>query len=110
MSSRPIYLGIDLGTTNSTAALFDGERVELVRNAQGTSLTPSVVRIDGRGGVTVGGRARRFLDSDPQNTRAEFKRLMGTGQAIQFPASKQSRRPEELAAEVLRSLRADVKE
>ena len=110
MSNRAQHVGIDLGTTNSAAAVFDGETVSLVRNAQGATLTPSVVRIDARGGVTVGARARRFLESDPQNTRGEFKRLMGTAQAIEFAAIKASKRPEELAAEVLKSLRADVKE
>src|SRR5262245_41452316 len=104
MAPRPLYVGIDLGTTNSTAAAFDGEKVILVRSAQGSTLTPSVVRIDGRGVVTVGARARRFLESDPQNTRGEFKRLMGTAQSIEFAAAKVSKRPEELAAEVLRSL------
>src|SRR6266702_3639515 len=74
--TKPVHVGIDLGTTNSTAAAFDGEQVTLVRNAQGTPLTPSVVRIDARGQVTAGVR----------------------------------KRPEELAAEVLRSLRADVRE
>src|SRR5262245_14159820 len=110
MSQRVLYLGIDLGTTNSTAAVFDGEKVTLIRNSQGATLTPSVVRIDARGTVTVGGRARRFLETDPQNTRSEFKRLMGTAQSIEFAAAKLARKPEELAAEVLKSLRADVKE
>ncbi|MFO0755755.1 MAG: Hsp70 family protein [Byssovorax sp.] len=107
---RPLYVGIDLGTTNSTAAVFDGQQVTLVRNTQGATLTPSVVRVDARGAVTVGAKARRFLESDPQNTRGEFKRLMGTAQAIDFAASRASKKPEELAAEVLKSLRADVKE
>ncbi|KYF66138.1 Hsp70 family protein [Sorangium cellulosum] len=110
MAARPLYVGIDLGTTNSTAAAFDGEKVTLVRNSQGATLTPSVVRIDARGTITVGARARRFLESDPQNTRAEFKRLMGTAQQIEFAAAKVTKKPEELAAEVLRSLRADVAE
>jgi molecular chaperone DnaK len=107
---KPLYLGIDLGTTNSTAALFDGEGVTLVRNSESATLTPSVVRIDAKGRVTVGSKARRALESDPQNTRAEFKRLMGTAQAIEFPAAKLAKRPEELAAEVLRALRSDTKE
>jgi molecular chaperone DnaK len=110
MALGPLYVGIDLGTTNSTAAVFDGEKVTLIRNSQGATLTPSVVRLDARGGVTVGARARRFLESDPGNTRSEFKRLMGTAQAIDFAAAKAKKKPEELAAEVLRSLRADVKE
>src|SRR5262249_26344293 len=60
--------------------------------------------------VTVGAKARRFLESDPENTRSEFKRLMGTAQEIAFTASKAAKRPEELAALVLKSLRADVEE
>jgi molecular chaperone DnaK len=108
--ASPLYLGIDLGTTNSTAAAFDGEQLTIIRNAQGANLTPSVVRIDARGAVTVGERARRLLYSDPQNTRSEFKRLMGTAQSLEFAAAKLSRKPEELAAEVLKSLRKDVEQ
>ena len=108
--SAPVYLGIDLGTTNSAAAIFDGATVALVRSSQGGTLTPSVVRIDGRGNVLVGARARRFLDADPDNTRGEFKRLMGTATRFPFAAAKLERRPEELAAEVLRSLRSDAKD
>jgi molecular chaperone DnaK len=108
MTTRPLYVGIDLGTTNSTAAVFDGKDLTLVRNSQGSVLTPSVVRIDARGNVLIGARARRFLDSDPDNTRSEFKRLMGTAHQLEFPASKTSRRPEELSAQVLKSLRQDV--
>jgi molecular chaperone DnaK len=108
MKPRPLYIGIDLGTSNSTVAVFDGNDLSVVRNGQGSVLTPSVVRIDGRGNVLVGARARRFLDADPANTRSEFKRLMGTTHALEFPASGTVRRPEELAAEVLKSLRQDV--
>jgi molecular chaperone DnaK len=108
MDGRPLYLGIDLGTTNSTAAVFDGKETSVVRNGQGSVLTPSVVRIDARGNALVGARARRFLDGDPANTRAEFKRLMGTTHELDFPASGAKRSPQQLAAEVLRSLRKDV--
>ncbi len=76
MSQPPVHVGIDLGTTNSTAAVADGVTVTVVRSRSGGVLTPSVVRIDGRGGVLVGERARRYLDSDAANTRTEFKRLM----------------------------------
>jgi molecular chaperone DnaK len=103
-------VGIDLGTTNSAAAVFDGERVQLIRSAQGSGLlTPSVVRIDARGKVTVGERARRLVDQDPDNVKSEFKRMMGSQQTIAFPAAGLVRKPEELAAEVLRSIREDVK-
>src|SRR5262245_59452688 len=108
MKPRPLYVGIDLGTSNSTAAVFDGEILTVVRNGQGSVLTPGVVRIDARGNVLVCARARRFLDADPANTRSEFKRLMGTSHQLEFPASASVRRPQELAAEVLKSLRQDV--
>jgi molecular chaperone DnaK len=108
MNPKPLYVGIDLGTSNSTAAVFDSKDVAVVRNGQGSVLTPSVVRIDGRGNVLVGARARRFLDADPANTRSEFKRLMGTAHRFEFPASGAVKRPEELSAEVLKSLRQDV--
>lgn len=104
------YLGIDLGTTNSTAAVFDGEQVTVVRSGRGSPLTPSVVRIDGRGRWTTGARARRFLESDPENTHSAFKRLMGTEHLLRFAASGQEHPPERLAAEVLSSIRHDVEE
>jgi len=108
MAETPLYVGIDLGTTNSAAAVFDGERVSVVRNAQGATVTPSVVRIDKQGRITVGTRARRFIEQDPANTAAEFKRLMGTERAIEFPASGAKKKPEELSAEVLKALRQDI--
>lgn len=109
-ADRPLYAGFDLGTTNSAAAVFDGEHIKLIRNAQGAALTPSVVRIDAKGRATVGVRARRYLDSDPDNTHSEFKRLMGTGKPLAFPAAGVTRAPEELAAQILGALRADVRD
>ncbi|HMK73143.1 MAG TPA: Hsp70 family protein, partial [Myxococcaceae bacterium] len=107
--TRPAFLGIDLGTTNSGAAVFDGEQVQLVRSQDGP-ITPSVVRIDARGHVTVGQKARRMLDTDPDNTRGEFKRLMGSSHQLEFKAAKTTRSPVELSAEVLRTLRGDASE
>jgi molecular chaperone DnaK len=108
MAGSPLYAGFDLGTSNSAAAVFDGEQVTVVRNAQGGTITPSVVRIDRTGRATVGVRARRFLEQDPANTATEFKRLMGTARQITFPAAAVSRTPEELSAEILKALRADL--
>ncbi len=108
MAETPLYVGIDLGTTNSAAAVFDGEAVSVIRNAQGGTVTPSVVRLDKQGRVTVGTRARRFIEQDAANTATEFKRLMGTGKAIEFPASGAAKKPEELSAEILKALRQDI--
>jgi molecular chaperone DnaK len=110
MSDRPLYVGFDLGTTNSAAAVFDGDQTRVVRNSQGSNLTPSVVRIDAQGRETVGAKARRYLDRDPDNTHHEFKRLMGTSKALEFPGSGTSKTPAELAAMILESLRKDVEE
>jgi len=105
-----IHVGIDLGTSNSAVALFDGDNVSVVTNAGGETLTPSVVRVDARAARTVGRRAVRGLDGDPGNTRAEWKRLMGTGERLPFEASGAALLPEELSAEVLASLLADVRD
>ena len=110
MSDKPLYVGFDLGTTNSAAAVFDGDQTRVVRNSQGSNLTPSVVRVDARGRVTVGAKARRYLERDPQNTHHEFKRLMGTGKPLGFPGAGLSKRPAELASMVLASLRQDVED
>ncbi|MBL8913579.1 MAG: Hsp70 family protein [Archangium sp.] len=107
---KSLFLGIDLGTTNSAAAMFDGTQVHLVRNPQGTTLTPSIIRMDSKGNALVGNKARKMLDADPDNTRGEFKRLMGTSQLLEFPAAKKKLKPEELSAEVLKSLRTDVQD
>jgi molecular chaperone DnaK len=105
-----IHVGIDLGTSNSAIALFDGEVVSVVANAAGETLTPSVVRIDARGGRTVGRRAQRALDGDPANTRGEWKRLMGTADRLPFEAAAAALLPEELSAAVIASLLADVRD
>ncbi|MEO8549660.1 MAG: Hsp70 family protein [Kofleriaceae bacterium] len=110
MGDTPVYVGIDLGTTNSAAAVFDGEQVSVIRNAQGATVTPSVVRVDKQGRITVGTRARRFIEQDPANTAAEFKRLMGTDRAIPFPAAGTQKKPEELSAEILKALRQDIQD
>ncbi len=102
------FLGIDLGTTNSVAVLVDGDRATTVRTADGGGLLPSVVRIDGRGTGVVGARARRFIDEDPDNTRSEFTRLLGSGRRLAFRAAKIEKTPEELSALVLSTRRTNA--
>ncbi len=108
--SRPLFAGIDLGTTNSAAAVFDGDQVRVVRNRDGANLTPSVVRIDRQGRVSVGQKAAAAAERDPKNARGEFKRLMGMAEQIAFPAASLTKTPEQLSALVLESLREDVKD
>jgi molecular chaperone DnaK len=103
-----MHVGIDLGTTNSVLATFDGTALAVVPNALGEMLTPSVVRADARGALLVGRRAFRFLETDPANTRGEFKRLMGTEERLRFEAAGKTFLPEELSAQILTSLLSDA--
>ena len=101
------YIGIDLGTSNSAIACFNGESVELVVNAHGEISTPSIVRISSSG-TTVGIKARRFLEKDALNTHREFKRLMGTTEKTSPDSQGMRWTAEQLSAEVLKSLISDV--
>lgn len=101
-----MIVGIDLGTTNSLAALWqDGEPV-LVANALGSVLTPSCVSLDADGAVLVGMAARERLSTHPDRTVAAFKRAMGSPH--EFRLARKSFRAEELSAFVLGSLRQDA--
>jgi molecular chaperone DnaK len=110
MSRTTIDFGIDLGTTNSAIALLNGVQTEIIKNNSDGDITPSVVSIDKKGITQVGQRARNRLIENPDDAYAEFKRRMGTDYVYQFKSSGQGRKPEELSAEVLKSLRADVQQ
>ena len=101
-----MILGIDLGTTNSLAALWRGGAPVLVPNALGQVLTPSVVSLDKTGEILVGAAARDRLSSHPELSVAAFKRFMGTSR--EFPLGPRRFRAEELSAFVLRALKADA--
>lgn len=103
-----IDVGIDLGTTNSSVALIQQGRPQLVPNFRGDQTTASVVHLDGNGTVTIGRQALDRLVRDPENARSEFKRLMGQAESMVFPASGIVKTPAELSADVLNSLLADV--
>ena len=106
-------IGIDLGTTNSEVAVMQNGNVEIIANAFGDFYTPSVVGINKAHNIVVGKRAfealNRFASSDELlNNKAEIKRLMGTATAIKFSRTNKTYLPEEISAEILKSLRADV--
>lgn len=108
MARATIDFGIDLGTTNSEIALFDRGQVRMFKNNDNRENTPSVVRIDRAGAIHVGRRAYDRVVDDPENTVAEFKLVMGGSQTFPFAASGRTLTPEELSAEVLKSLKADA--
>ena len=101
-----MIVGIDLGTTNSLVAVWRDGSPQLVANALGSFITPSVVGLDDGGQVLVGEVARERLQTHPQLTTALFKRYMGSAHEVRL--GKRSFRPEELSALVLKSLKADV--
>ncbi len=71
-------LGIDLGTTNSVAAVIEAGEAEVVENAEGNRITPSVVAVNVRSGERyVGQTAKRQAVTNPENTIFSVKRLMG---------------------------------
>lgn len=101
-----MIVGIDLGTTHSLVAVWRDGATELVANALGHTLTPSVVGLDGQGRVLVGQAARERLHTHPHLTTALFKRYMGSNQQVTLGG--RAYRPEELSALVLKSLKEDV--
>lgn len=101
-----MIVGIDLGTTHSLVAVWRDGATQLVSNALGEWLTPSVVGLDDDGHVLVGKAARERLQTHPGSTTALFKRHMGSAQEVKL--GSRSYRPEELSALVLKSLKADV--
>lgn len=99
-------IGIDLGTTNSLAAVWRNGCSELIPNAFGEVLTPSVVSVDEAGTVFVGKTAKERLISHPECTACVFKRFMGTEKV--YKLGQKSYTPEELSSFVLRKLREDA--
>ena len=85
MSTAPhqhrLAAGIDLGTTNSLVASVRSGKAETLPDGHGTHLLPSVVRYRPDGAVEVGASAQQALTTDPVNTIASIKRLMGRGLA-----------------------------
>ena len=99
-------IGIDLGTTNSLAAVWQDDKSVLIPNAFGEYLTPSVVSVDESGIVYVGKSAKERLATHPNETASVFKRYMGTSK--KYHLGDKSYLPEELSALVLKKLKEDA--
>lgn len=98
-------IGIDLGTTNSLAAVWKDNKVELIKNKLGSELTPSVVSVQD-GEVLVGQHAKERLVGSPEMTAEGFKRYMGTNRKINL--GEYSFSPEELSSLVIKKLVEDA--
>ncbi len=101
-----MIIGIDLGTTNSAAAVWRDGAAQLIPNRLGHVLTPSAVSVDDDGTIVVGLAARERQAHDAANTVTAFKRYMGTRRTTKL--GRHSFTAEELSAIVLRSLKEDA--
>lgn len=108
MSRATIDFGIDLGTTNSAIAILKGDIIQVFKNNDNSEYTPSAVWIDTQKRLFVGRAAKERVESDPENAHCEFKLQMGKSVNYRFAASGRTMKPEELSAEVLKSLKASV--
>ena len=70
-------IGIDLGTTNSCVAVYEGGEAKIIPNAEGKNTTPSVVAFTDKGEVLVGDPAKRQAITNPDKTISSVKRIMG---------------------------------
>ena len=107
MTSCVDSIGIDLGATASLIAVAQGVDARPIAVGDGAEGVPSVVHIDtfGINKVIVGQEALVHLNDDPDNTATGFIASLGGADRYHFPSSGRTMSPEELAAEVLRTLR-----
>ncbi|MFJ5612330.1 molecular chaperone DnaK [Streptomyces sp. NPDC093221] len=121
-------VGIDLGTTNSVIAVWEGGEPTVVPNAEGARTTPSVVAFSDDGQRLVGQLARRQSILNPKGTITSAKRFIGRrydeisdeakavsfdvvegpGGVARFEVSGKQYAPEEISAQVLRKLADDA--
>ncbi|MGM0686563.1 MAG: molecular chaperone DnaK [Promethearchaeati archaeon] len=101
-------VGIDLGTTNSGIAYMEGGKPQIIPNAEGKRLTPSVVGITEKGEIIVGELAKRQAISMPDRTVRSIKRHMGEDYTVEIDDKQYT--PQEISAMILRKLKNDAKE
>jgi len=99
-------VGIDLGTTNSVIAVLEGGEPEIIPNAEGSRLTPSVVAFTKEGERIVGQMAKRQAITNPERTIASIKREMGTNYKVTIDGKSYT--PQEISAMILQKLKADA--
>jgi len=124
-------IAIDLGTTNSAVAIFQGGKSEILNNKEGKATTPSIVAFTDKGDVLVGDPARRQAITNPEKTIESIKRIMGmefNDEKIKSAKEKVSYKivdkngmaaievdgkiytPQEISAKILSKLKTDAEE
>ena len=99
-------IGIDLGTTNSCVAVFEGGEPIVITNPEGARTTPSVVAFTKTGERLVGQVAKRQAVTNPDKTVSSIKRDMGRDVKVTIDDKKYT--PQEISAMILQKLKADA--
>lgn len=103
-------LGIDLGTTNSAAAIFEGGRATVIPSAEGPTMAgkmfPSVVAFTKDGQLLIGEPAKRQATANPDGTVFEVKRKMGTEYKVNVHGKEYT--PQQISAFVLQKIKKDT--
>lgn len=103
-------IGIDLGTSNSAAAVLRGGRPVIIPSSEGISLSgkafPSYVAVTADGQMLVGEPARRQVAANPEGTAKAFKRMMGKRDKVRLRGQEFS--PEQLSAFLLQKIKRDA--
>lgn len=86
-------LGIDLGTTNSAMAVYEGNEAKIINNKEGKNTTPSIVAFTDKGDILVGESAKRQAITNPKKTIYSIKRIMGLMFAEEKAKQAQERLP-----------------
>ncbi len=99
-------IGIDLGTTNSCVAVFEGGEPLVITNPEGARTTPSVVAFAKNGERLVGQVAKRQAVTNPDKTISSIKREMGSDYKVSVDGKNYT--PQEISAMILQKLKADA--
>jgi molecular chaperone DnaK len=103
-------LGIDLGTTNSAAAIYEGGRATVIPSAEGPTMAgkmfPSVVAFTKDGQLLIGEPAKRQATANPEGTIFEIKRKMGTDYKARIYGKEYS--PQQISAFILQKIKKDA--
>ncbi|WP_321312821.1 molecular chaperone DnaK [Halarcobacter sp.] len=124
-------IGIDLGTTNSCMAVYEGGEAKVIPNKEGKNTTPSIVAFTDKGEVLVGDPAKRQAITNPEKTIYSVKRIMGLMMDEENAKEAQAKvgykivnrngaaaveigdkvyTPQEISAKILGKLKADAEE
>jgi molecular chaperone DnaK len=103
-------VGIDLGTTNSAAAIYEGGRATVIPSAEGPTMAgkmfPSVVAFTKDGQLLIGESAKRQAAANPEGTIFEIKRKMGTDYKVTIQGKQYT--PQQISAFILQKIKKDT--